>query len=158
MKKIEKAYEMKLGYRHYREHCGMIAYDYPTYKKIVSLFLKYAVDTIVDKGVFALPVNFGKIEITGSKPKAKFREDGSLKLKIDFNRTMEMWKSDPEAKKARKYVYFFNENTNGYVYKISWRTEKSLITARKMFTFKPSNTIKEKLAKNLKEGKEYIKL
>lgn len=153
MNKINPGYELENGYKDYVTNGGK--YKYSVYSSIVRMFMQYMSNVLLEKGYVILPAKLGKLEIIGFKSKRKYKKDGTIKFNIDFNETRKLWEKDPQAKAERKYVYHFNENTNGYMYKIQWSMDKYIIGSKRMFKFKPMILFKRRLAKKLKEGKEY---
>lgn len=126
------------------------------YLKITSGFMKFIADKIVDGDEVILPMGMGTIMVTGRKQDLKVDEDGNIRgLAPDWRRTIKLWKDNPEAKKEKKMVYFFNEHTRGIIYKFSWYTLNIPLRFKKVFAFYAIRKNKRQVSDNIINGKEY---
>jgi hypothetical protein len=143
------------GFEIYRKNSNS-KYDYKQYMKIVTAFLKYMSDVLIEDGVLYLPGKFGQIDIFGFKPKKRYNDDGTPRFGCSYAKTKQLWMKDPEAKKNRTLVYNFNEATGGIPYKINWNTKDYIISSKLVYTFKPCSTLKKRMIDRVIEGKEYL--
>lgn len=87
------------------------------------------------------------------KLKQKFEfEDGKLNTKlllVDWNKTWNYWKSNEEAAKKKKLIYFTNEHTDNYRYKFNWDKCSIHMGKARMYSFNPSDLLSDKLGEYL---------
>jgi len=120
-------------------------------------FIDKVTDKIIMEGYsFRMPARMGTLYIGKFKPN-KLNKDGSLKknnTKIDMHETLKMWKRYPEHYR-KKWVYFTNEHTFGYV--MCWYWNKALCTAKNKtsYSFNPTLGMRRKLSKVLKGNEIY---
>ncbi len=103
-----------------------------------------------------LPVAMGRLEVQGRKQNIRVEGDKIKGLAPDWKSTIELWNRNPEAKKEKKIIYFFNEHSKGIRYKIKWTKTKIPLIFKSVLTFKAVRTIKRGVSKNVNDGKEYI--
>ncbi len=119
-------------------------YDIP--KKKFTDILKYinyeiAKRIVTENFEYSMSPRLGSISIKKFKTKFKLDEKGNLikrKLPVDYGRTNALWKINPEAKKAKKLVYFLNDHSNGYRYKFTWDKSTCIVKNKSFYSFKAS--------------------
>ncbi len=100
---------------------------------------------------FKLPFRLGTIMILKSKPVPKYKKNGLLALPIDYKETNKLWENDPEAKKNRKFVYFRNLHTGGYLMHFKWVKSNTNVRNIKAYKFSPVKGAKRLLSAALKD-------
>lgn len=75
-----------------------------------------------------MPYNLGKTRIRKVKLFIRLKEDGELdtsNLMIDWSKTNELWKKDPQTKKDKIFIYLTNSHTMGYKFHFYWNKKVS---------------------------------
>lgn len=70
-------------------------------------------------------------------------------MQVDWPNTWEYWKKNPVAAENKKLIYYINDHSDNFRFKIRW--DKYGIKSSKIFTysFKPSRLLSRKLAAHL---------
>lgn len=108
-------------------------------------------DMIYRNVFFKMPFKLGTLMIFKTKPKIKFKKDGTLSLPIDYSETKKLWEEDSEAKVNRKKIYFRNLHTGGYLMYFKWMKTGSNVNNIKGFDLVPVKGVKRKLSAVLKD-------
>lgn len=108
-------------------------------------------EMILHNRFFKLPFRLGTIMILKTKPVVKFKKDGTLSLPIDYKETNKLWEEDAEAKKNKKFVYFRNLHTGGYLMYFKWTKSSTNVRNIKAYTFVPVKGAKRQLVASLKD-------
>lgn len=90
---------------------------------------------------FVMPYRLGTLSIKKFKTKLKLDTDGNLiksNIPIDYGKTLALWKVSPEAKEAKKVVYFLNKHTDGYRYTFHWDKKIAVLKNKSAYQFKAS--------------------
>lgn len=117
----------------------------PLYGEIIKEFNMGIRDLMVYEAFqYVIPCRLGRIGIRKLKPKITINEDGKMegRYPIDRKGTKELWDNDPEAKKAKKYVYHFNEHSDGYVAKFIYSKVKTNFVGKGKYFIAPTRTTK----------------
>jgi len=136
-----------------------ISKDYPKrrFLDIAYDFNKYMANSLLEGEEIVLPSRLGSLFIAGRKIKPRL-EDGKIKgLAPNWKATKELWERDPKAKEEKKLIYYFNEHSDGYRYRIIWSRRKSWFRNKFVYEFKLSRTNARLLSKMIQEGKTYRK-
>lgn len=72
---------------------------------------------------------------------------------VNLKETKDLWDSDPEAKAAKRYVFFMNEHTNQNLYKVWYDRKPAVFTYKRVYRFKTCRYLNRELAKVLKDNK-----
>jgi len=143
------------SYKEYRKQSR--ALNKESYLHIANGYNNFMLDKILSGEEIELPARFGRMSITGSKPRVSFGEDGFPKgLMPDWGKTVPFWEKYPEAKKLGKFIYHLNPHTDGVVYKYFWSQKRVLIKYKKLYKFFPVRSAKTKLGKKIRSGAEYV--
>ena len=130
--------------------------DVKSYVKLVNLFCKFIAKKVLEGEEVKLPSRTGTLSVKGKKPKIELDEDGKLmNHPVDYKSTFELWKSCPECKERRQKVYHLNEHSLGIRYKFFWSKKRVLVENKTFYTMRLTRTNKRRLAKLIKQGKEY---
>lgn len=118
------------------------------FTNICSDFNKEITRPIVEDGfIFFVPYGLGVIRVA-RLGKYKWNSD---KVKADGSFFVEKKPIDWSlSKKIGKVIYYENQHTNGYYYRIQWLRTGRPPKYRSLFEFKPSHTVKQQLAKILR--------
>jgi hypothetical protein len=98
---------------------------------------------IYNSALITLPHNMGSIYIEQKIPKAFIKNGKIVKsrsLVIDWGSTNKMWKDNPQAKKEKKFIYYFNAHTRGLKYKIVWEKESEKLKLKRHVKFYKFNS------------------
>jgi len=112
--------------------------SYEKYVSIVSAYLEYIRDTIIDEGLsFKMPCHLGVFRIV--KKKIKF--SGKLTVNsVDWENT----------KKYGKMIHYTNEHSDGYKYLFMWDKRNARLKNISKYRFIPTRDNKRTLAKYIK--------
>lgn len=127
-----------------------------SYCKLQKEFMKFISNFLLKNGEVILPDKLGKLQIIGKKPKIKVEDNRIKGLTPDWFETKKLWEQNKEAKEQKKLVYHFNEDTNGVRYRLLWSRNRVLLTNKTLYTFRLTRKNKRTLAKEIKNGKEYM--
>lgn len=112
-----------------------------------TLLTKLIRTEIINTGSeYTLPFGLGKIYLTKVKCGVSKNKNGTLRINYpkDYKATNDLWKSDPEAKKNRKFVRHLNRHSDGYFYRIIYSKPK--------IRMRYGSTIKLAINRGLKRG------
>lgn len=143
--RIQDPYTIADTYKKYKEDKDTGSpYDvsYKVYKAIVTGYLKYCAQRVLDGFKVKMPHNLGTFQII--KKKMNFKSNMQYKRNIN-------WK---ETQKLGKIVYHYNPHTSGYKYLFYWdRNAGNKARNILKYRFVPTRTIKRELARLIKEEK-----
>ncbi len=96
-----------------------------------------------------LPQQMGKLEVRKFDSFVKF-ENGELKTNraIDWNRTLQLWFNDEEAKKNKTFV----RTEDKKIFKIFYNRAIAKYNNKVFYEFKPNRTLKNKIKNNIRNG------
>lgn len=131
------------------------------YRDIVVGFVKYIVGKILEGRVMRIPGRLGIMYVMGRKPNMRVvqNEDGTSSIKglsINWPATNKYWAENPEAESEKKYIYFFNEHTNGYRYRLKWRKKNMIVVNKFSYYFKLSRANNRMIATQLKNNVDFL--
>lgn len=152
---MKKFFNLKDAYNVYRIN-SFSPIEIKEYLEIVHAFLSFIIDKLLNTGEINLPERMGKVSIVGHKLKPKV-EDGVIRgLAVDWKETNLLWKQDPIAKKEKKLIFLFNEDTNRIMYRVHWYRARVLASNKALYDLILTRTNKRRISKLIKEGKEYL--
>ena len=120
----------------------------PLYLVIVHSFTRFLIQKMLDGFTVWLPAKLGKMSIKGKYPKMVYNEDGTMVHNLAINYQ--------ETKKQKKKIYHFNEHTDGAIYKFYWERQGFKIKKEHYFIFKPAQSLRQTLNKEIKKGRTYL--
>lgn len=120
------------------------------YSKICQLFNKKISDKIISESYeFKIPFGLGYLRIKGNKSKIRIK-DGRIdpnRMPINWPETKKIWaelynwpnisSEEFTAIKHKKYVFFTNEETDGYIYRWYWDKRTSNFKNQSVYNFRP---------------------
>jgi len=116
-------------------------------------FIDKVMVEVMEKGHrFTMPERMGMMYIGKYKPNL-LKKDGTLNkksLRTDMYETKQLWKKHPELYR-KKYVYYTNEHTFGYVMKMHWNKYICNVRNKRIYQFYPTKARKTELAKAIKD-------
>ena len=125
-------------------------------KKQYVDFLKAFFDEVIEAMVYhnkeiKLPFKMGMICIRRYEQKVKM-VDGKIinNLPVNWNATLKLWESDPEAKEKKQLVR--HRNKNRLLYKFVYYRSKAGYKNKNYYWFKPTRTNKQKLKTAINKG------
>lgn len=150
-------YNIQSSYKTYKQLCK-VENIYPInryiYFSICSDFMLFLSIKLLKGFRIKLPEALGFLQVVGNKQVIKI-ENGISKRKIDWYKTNLLWKKNEKAKQEKKFVYYSNEHSKGYIYKLRWIKNNAILINKNIYGFVVSNILKKKLAKEIKNGQEY---
>lgn len=146
---------IRTSYKHYKS-LSKNPVNSKTYIEVANEFMKYLIDKLLEDGKIKLPCKLGHLIILGKKIQTKWIDGIPVTLAPDWKATKDLWNEDEEAKSIKQIVYHTNDNTNGVRYRTRWLIERSPVINKKSYNFILARKLKRTIAKNIKEGKEYI--
>lgn len=151
--KITNSYGAMDYYRYYRKHrpkeSKYILTDSQYYAIIRSVNQKLA-DKIAYGQSVTLPRRMGEIEVLKNNGNLKLSSDGKVikKMRIDWDKTLQLWYEDPEARQNKQCVRF----ESLYNYKISYRRTNTRYKNAWYMTFQPNRLLKKRVSYNIKNN------
>lgn len=157
------------SYKLYRKNGGRL--DYAIYGEILRRFnLRLRTLLLKNAFLFSMPHGLGYLTIVQFKNK-KFDDSGNLirnNLRVDWGSTikkyMNVWGTTytetkhllKERRDEVKYVYYFNEHSNGYFYSCKWRKINNRIRHKNCFSFELVRSFKMLLTKEIQNKPTYL--
>ena len=115
------------------------------YFEIINRFNEEIVNLMIyKKRVVRLPGGIGSMYIIRKKHKTAFVNGEVYGHSIDYPSTKEVWRRYPELT-GKKFVYFLNEHSDRYYFKIIYDKKFSTVKNMSLFCFKRMQIIGNKL-------------
>jgi hypothetical protein len=126
------------------------------YLKITEGYMKFLADKVLDGIDVQLPYNVGTVRVRGNKMNTSIQGTTIKGSYVDWNKTKELWRNNPEAKEKKVRIFMLNEHSNGIIYGIKWFTSDTIIRNKNSLEFIPTRKNKRRLNKQIMNNKEYI--
>lgn len=135
-----------VSYKNYIEQDTVYDIPYSTFRNIVSDYFKYIQQEVIESSKeFKLPCRLGTLCIVKRQPK----NFDSKSLRIDYH----------ESKVQGKIVYFLNEHSDYYKFRLHWSKKESLLTNKTKYQFILTRANKRRLAQIIKNKEhDYIEI
>lgn len=135
-----------VSYKNYIEQDTVYDIPYSTFRNIVSDYFKYIQQEVIEESKeFKLPCRLGTLCIVKRQPK----NFDSKSLRIDYR----------ESKVQGKIVYFLNEHSDYYKFRLHWSKKESLLTNKTKYQFILTRANKRRLAQIIKNKEhDYIEI
>lgn len=135
-----------VSYKNYIEQDTVYDIPYSTFRNIVSDYFKYIQQEVIEGSKeFKLPCQLGTLCIVKRQPK----NFDSKSLRIDYH----------ESKVQGKIVYFLNEHSDYYKFRLHWSKKESLLTNKTKYQFILTRANKRRLAQIIKNKEhDYIEI
>lgn len=151
MEKNKVHYKKTSFYTYYSFFYGKKNLTRGEYGRIIEKLNLKIIDFILKGNSFRLPYGLGSIRIVRNKPVLIFNEDGTIdniksKISINWKETNELWRKYPKLRR-KQYIYYENEETDGYIFKIVWSVFNMHKNHRNIryYKFKPVRSFQRKL-------------
>lgn len=126
------------------------------YRALINKVNDLLANELLTIGTIQFPVGLGNLSIYSKDRKPRIK-NGKLEYNapIDWNRTLELWATDPESKVAKTVIKMPPGTTFSFKYKTRYRSFKN----RRYMKFVPTRTIKQALKNKIlnKESLAHIK-
>lgn len=135
-----------VSYKNYIEQDTVYDIPYSTFRNIVSDYFKYIQQEVIEGSKeFKLLCRLGTLCIVKRQPK----NFDSKSLRIDYH----------ESKVQGKIVYFLNEHSDYYKFRLHWSKKESLLTNKTKYQFILTRANKRRLAQIIKNKEhDYIEI
>lgn len=135
-----------LSYTDYIEKDTVYDIPYSVFRDIVTDYFKYIKYEVIENSKeFKLPCRLGTLCIVKRQPK----NFNSKSLRIDYH----------ESKVQGKAVYFLNEHSNYYKFRLHWSKKESLLINKTKYQFILTRANKRRLAQIIKNKEhDYIEI
>ena len=127
-----------------------------TFGQIVKEFNGHVRDRISTKGAeYAFPFRIGKLELRKLKTEVKIDDNGDIvnNLPINWRETRKLWEENKQAKEKKTKIRYTNEHTEGYTFRIFYRTSKANFKNKSIYKMKLNRTLKRQLSKSIFAGR-----
>lgn len=154
------------GYKYWRKKYKSKNYNIP--QKVHGYILKDFGIALMNLMLFSnlefkVPHKLGYFRVLKSKKIPKLDAEGKFdkkSLPIDYGASQKMWKEMyPELTRAeinalpnKRYVYYTNEHTNGYIMKLHWLKSFCGVKNNKIYSFKLSRDLQIYMAQIIKNN------
>lgn len=119
--KIKSDYGVRDYYKFYRDNGGTL--NYATFSRTLKSFDQGVANIIVNNEYsYKLAQGLGIITVKKVKNYVRIGKDGKVKTNypVNYNATMKLWATNPEAAKAKKLVRYDNRHSNKYTYRFKY--------------------------------------
>lgn len=119
-----------------------------TFSAVIKEFNLYIGDQIIKGDRMILPFGLGTLEVEKKKQRYQVN-DGKINTKplmIDWPSTYEYWKKNEEACKSKKLLYYTNDHSDNYRYKIRWDKYGILANKIRIYSFDATRHLSRRLA------------
>lgn len=123
------------------------------YTNILGTINKKLMDRIIHEPLdCTLTAGLGTICIRKHKPACFIDDEGNFinKQPVNWQLTRALWREDPEAKAAVKFIRFTNLHSNQWVGRFKWLKSKYQLVNKMAYKFKPCRTATIELSKVFK--------
>lgn len=151
--RIKSDYGMMDYFWDYRKRYKNYNISRELYPKILRSINEKIFKEIVNKPYdFRIPKRLGYIKIRKYYPEFSVVGNKVVKNKmmIDFPATFRLWESDPDAYEKKILLYYENDHSDGFVFKIKYDKRHSFYKNRSVYMFAPTRKMKNLLGKNIK--------
>jgi hypothetical protein len=151
--KIKAHYGMKDYYKAYYKSSEN-AVSYTQYSDIISKYNKSVIDLMLNNSMdYRVPIINFLFTIRKDK-RSPVIKNGKLhnNRPIDFNKTMKLWNSDPEAKAKKIILRHANTHSSGYVYRIYCKKHESSVKNKNYYKYVASRYFKRSLSQRINDS------
>lgn len=132
--RFRNSYDMRDYYRYFQKKYGRHVLTEVEFGDIIRAVNASYVEDLNEDRFVVLPKRMGRMQVTYKRTKA-VEIDGEIKVfhKKDWNSTLALWHSDPEAYKNKTVVYFDHHRTRRPCYYKHRRNFKNQIFFKFLF-------------------------
>ena len=128
-----------------------------TYIYIANGFMKFLMTRILSGKDIQLPGGMGSVGVRGTKRSPKVDANGNIcGLPPNWKATKELWSKDPKAKEEKQIIYYFNEKTQGIIYRLVWFRANEIFENKTMYSIKLQWGNKKLLSQSILSKTEYL--
>jgi len=144
-------------YNLYESLVGKPKLSLSEFKELIKKFHQFTMNEVVEKGKeVKLPSNMGSLCVRGNKWKVKYDKNGKpTNLPVDWKSTKAYWKRNEDARKLKKLIYYLNDESDGYIYSLTWNRRGIKTNNAWFYSFKSAVNHRKKLSRLAKTGKSY---
>lgn len=136
-------YRLEHVYEFYKKKYGADV-SKSVHRSVCVEFNDFVVKQYLFNGIdFNMGFNLGSLGIRKKKLCAYFMENGKLRIShipVDYKKTKELWKSNPQAKAEKRLVRHLNKHTNGYKCFFFWDRYTSPLLNKNVYKFVATRT------------------
>tara|TARA_R110000822_G_scaffold191566_4_gene330296 strand:- start:5208 stop:5714 length:507 start_codon:yes stop_codon:yes gene_type:complete len=143
-------------YKHFISNTPGSTITRSVFGQVLKEFNGHVRDRISTKGAeYTLPCRVGKVELRKLKTEVKIADDGSIinNLPVNWKATRELWAENEIAKEKKTKIRYTNEHTEGYTFRIFYRTSKANFKNKSIYKMKLNRTLKRQLSKSIFAGR-----
>jgi hypothetical protein len=143
-------------YKHFIKETGANHISGAVFSQVLREFNKHVRDRISKKGAeYIMPCKIGKIELRKIKTEIKFDENGNVRntLPVNWKATRELWAENERAKERKVKIRYTNEHTEGYTFRIFFRTSKANFKNKSIYKAQFNRELKRQLSKSIFAGR-----
>jgi hypothetical protein len=143
-------------YKFFIKETGLTHISRALFGKVVREFNGHVRDRISTKGAeYTLPNRTGKIELRKKKTEVKVDENGIVinNLPVNWKATRQLWLDSPRSKEKKTKIRYTNEHTQGYTFRIFYRTSKANFKNKSIYKMRFNRTMKRQLSQSIFAGK-----
>lgn len=121
--------------------------------KILDTYFSLAQDDLSRGNSTELGAGLGELIVTKKKKSVFLNEEGNVvnDMPVDMAETYKLWRENPSLK-GKRFVRYMNDHSDGYQYRLVFRSAKGKWKNRTVYKFQFSNTLKKKLSENIING------
>lgn len=147
-------------YKHFVANCSSAIsaklVSRATFGQIIKEFNTHVRDRVSKKGAeYTLPFRIGKLELRKLKTEVKIDDNGDIvnTLPINWRETRKLWRENENAKRNKTKIRYTNEHTEGYTFRIFYKTSKANFKNKSIYKMKINRTLKRQLSNSIFAGR-----
>lgn len=155
---VEDMYKYYLKKKGSKKGTHKFDIDKDTYRRVLYAFNEEISRRMIEESEdIRLLSRLGWLGIRKNKRKIKMDKNGNpiTQLPVDWARTKEMWKKNPEAKRKGKVVHIHNEHSDGYVAGVKYFKTRARYPNKSIYDFVPTRSNSRALAEVMKNPGKY---
>lgn len=152
--KIRSDYGLTDYYKKYKKiHKRSV--DYSIYRDILRECNDTIRNLIANEAYdFKMPQRMGIVKVRKFIKAVKIDKNGKLKhsLAPNWKATLDLWRSDNEAREAKTVIFHDNDHSGGYTFKIVYSKKTANFRNKSAYRFHPNRQMSRALARSIKEN------
>lgn len=124
--------------------------------QIIKEFNVHVRDRVSTKGAeYTFPYRIGKLELRKLKTEVKIDDQGNIvnNLPINWRDTRKLWEENAQAREKKTKIRYTNEHTEGYTFRIFYKTSKANFKNKSIYKMKVNRTLKRQLSSSIFAGR-----
>lgn len=154
--KVKTDYGIKDYYFYFKSKNKETNISPGVYGAILKEFGSFQRERFSNKGVeIHFPSRLGKAELRKNKSEIEISDDGTVvnNLPVNWQKTRELWKTNPLAKERKIKIRFTNEHTEGYSFKVLYMKKRASYENKRYYFVKFNRQLKRDLSKSIFKGR-----